>query len=336
MGEDITASSKVNTDGNQYKEVAVNPEFDTVRDVMMNKDVKAPPLMDNLIGMDDDEFIKKFTGPLVLGPFVPAIFALITIFYGQILLQTWKGYCGYSLDSFVTLAVAVSYLFLLAYMWIFVGAELSMNLPVIGLFRVAGPYKNLLSLIWVWALLSILSFVVWIYGTFLFNLSWFCQTTAPELYRFSLFLVVTYWIGFCVIFLYIIKLVFGKTLDKAIKEKTRAPTVNEAAENVFKSKYMKYDPKIGEREIPRKFLKPLLKDIGVYIPAEEQEALLNTFDPDDTGMLQYSLMLDWFKELNDDIDDDDLGSDDSDVPVDKEVLAIEKEEKAKRAKAKES
>ena len=42
MGEDITASSKVNTDGNQYKEVAVNPKFGTSRDVMTNKDVNAP------------------------------------------------------------------------------------------------------------------------------------------------------------------------------------------------------------------------------------------------------------------------------------------------------
>jgi Ca2+-binding EF-hand superfamily protein len=331
MGEDI-ADNVINTDGNQYKDSASNPNFKSARDVGMVKVdiVKAPPLID----MADDEFIKRYSGPLILGPFVPAIFALITIFYGQIVIKTWTGTCGYSLDVFIAAAVGVSYLFLIVYMWIFIGTELKLTLPVIGTLRVIGPFKDLMSLVWIWSVISITSFIVWIIGTGLLNLSSFCQATAPDLYNFSLFLVVTYWIGFCVVVLYFIKIVFGKTLEKAVREKIRAPNVNEAAENMFKSKYMKYDPNIGERQIPRKFLKPLLKDIGVYIPAEEQETLMNTFDPDDSGMLQYSLMLSWFRELNENIDDDDLGSDDSDGPMDVEVMAIEKAEKEKRMPAK--
>ena len=47
---------------------------------------------------EDDEFFKKWAGPVLIGPFVPAIFALIVVFCGQLVLNTWVGSCGYALD----------------------------------------------------------------------------------------------------------------------------------------------------------------------------------------------------------------------------------------------
>lgn len=50
------------------------------------------------IEAEDDEFFKKWAGPVLIGPFLPAVFALIVIFCGQLILNTWTGTCGYALD----------------------------------------------------------------------------------------------------------------------------------------------------------------------------------------------------------------------------------------------
>lgn len=77
-------------------DAALNPEINNARQAMVGKyDREAAPL----IPMEDDDFIKKYSGPLLLGPFVPAIFALINIFFGQILLSSWTGTCVQALDS---------------------------------------------------------------------------------------------------------------------------------------------------------------------------------------------------------------------------------------------
>ena len=47
---------------------------------------------------EDDEFFKKWAGIVLIGPFVPAVFALIIIVFGQLVLNTWTGTCGYALD----------------------------------------------------------------------------------------------------------------------------------------------------------------------------------------------------------------------------------------------
>lgn len=51
-----------------------------------------------VIVLDDDEFYKKWAGPLIIGPFMPAVLAIMVIISGQIVLNTWTGTCGYALD----------------------------------------------------------------------------------------------------------------------------------------------------------------------------------------------------------------------------------------------
>lgn len=48
---------------------------------------------------EDDDFYRKWSGPVLLGGFLPAIFALIMIFSGQIVLNSFEGTCGYPLDG---------------------------------------------------------------------------------------------------------------------------------------------------------------------------------------------------------------------------------------------
>jgi hypothetical protein len=47
---------------------------------------------------EDDEFYKKWAGPVLLGPFIPAILSLFIIVAGQLVLNNWTGTCGYDLE----------------------------------------------------------------------------------------------------------------------------------------------------------------------------------------------------------------------------------------------
>jgi hypothetical protein len=61
------------------------------------------------IMQENDDFLRKWSGPALLGPLLPAIFALMTIISGHLVLNTWTGYCGYSLDSmFISLPITLS------------------------------------------------------------------------------------------------------------------------------------------------------------------------------------------------------------------------------------
>lgn len=47
---------------------------------------------------ESDEFLEKWSGPLILGPTMIAIFSLVIIFTGQIILSSDLGTCGYDLQ----------------------------------------------------------------------------------------------------------------------------------------------------------------------------------------------------------------------------------------------
>ena len=62
----------------------------------------------------EDKFVSEWAGALLLGPFVPAVFAAFTIPTGQYVLATWeplsgkKVNCDTPLDWFVYLAIVSS------------------------------------------------------------------------------------------------------------------------------------------------------------------------------------------------------------------------------------
>jgi hypothetical protein len=47
---------------------------------------------------EDDQYYKRWAGPIILGGFLPALLSLIIIFSGQLVLNTWTGTCGYALN----------------------------------------------------------------------------------------------------------------------------------------------------------------------------------------------------------------------------------------------
>lgn len=154
-----------------------------------------------------------------------------------------------------------------------------------------------------------MSFIVGIVGAFLLSLSTFCQSTAPLLYSYSLFLVVTYWLGLFILILYLIKLSFGKSIAKAIVERTKEETLKDVEDRLFKTKFKEFD-KDNENRIKREDMSTVLKTLGIYVPDEEQAQLLETLDPTQTGFIQYQVFERWFKGMVK--DDDNVQEDEND------------------------
>jgi len=260
-----------------------------------------------LIVFEDDEFIRKWSGPLLIGPFVPAILALVVIFSGQLLLNTYTGTCGYSLNSFISAAIAVCYLFLLFYAWIFLGDEVRLDFPQLGFHNtvILKPITTLKFVSKGYVVLGLTSFIVWIVGSYLLQLAFFCATTSPGLYQYTRFLVVVYWLGFVIVILSVVNMRFGLFVTILIKQQMRPETVEEMEEKIFRAKFKKFDPEgdtAADMNISALQLEPFLEELGVFVPGDEIASLRQTLDPEDTGTIQYRAIFHWFKNLNSTLD----------------------------------
>lgn len=235
---------------------------------------------------------------MLLGPFVPAVFALLTIFIGHITLNTWEGTCGFALDGFIGGAMFVSYVFLMVYSWAFIGMKVWVVIPFAGIgFYLLKPFTKLKVLMVWYFLVFWLSFIVWIVGTALLDLAVFCEGTAPELYRFSAFLVITYWIGFCVIIIYLIKKRFGKILRALFDNASKGPTVEDMEEKIFRKEFKKLDTR-KKGSLNPDFLPELFKKTGVYIPDEQMSGVIAKVGLNDKDELDFYPLLNWYREYN--------------------------------------
>ena len=80
----------------------------------------------------EDAFLKKWSGPMLVGPLIPAFYFLIIIFFGNIVLNTASLNCAYPLESSLQAAIVFSYLFLIGYSWVFLGFRLEIRIPIHG------------------------------------------------------------------------------------------------------------------------------------------------------------------------------------------------------------
>mmetsp|Transcript_32744 Transcript_32744/g.55209 ORF Transcript_32744/g.55209 Transcript_32744/m.55209 type:complete len:317 (+) Transcript_32744:99-1049(+) len=264
---------------------------------------------------EDDEFFKKWSGPLFIGPFLPAIFAMLVIFTGELVLDSWEGTCNINLPSFINAAVAICYIYLVVFSWVYVGTEIKLVIPSLDIDMVLlRPIQSLKFVVLLYTIVAVTSFIIWIVGSILLQLAIFCVDTSPDLYNYVRFLVVTYWLGFCITFLFVIKMFFGTNIAAMIKESTRASTIDEVEEKIFRSKFSAYDPE-KEGKIPVDKIPDLLEDLGVYVPPEEQDDLIQTLDEEDTGYIDFRPLLDWFRNLNAELDgaEHDVDDDDEDA-----------------------
>ena len=226
------------------------------------------------------------------------------------------------------MAIAVCYIFLLVFTWVYMGDTITCTIPALGVdFVLFSPFKSLRWISFYYFLVGVFSFIVWIIGTILLQLSVFCEATAPGLYKFTVFLIVTYWMGFVIVILLLTKFFFGSNIAKMIKETTRASTIDEVEERLFRAKFDQYDLE-KENRIPNEKVPLVLEDLGVFVPPEEVEALVQTLDEDETGFVEFKPLLHWFRKLNAEMDAQEaeggqLGDDeDADNADDKEAAEL--------------
>lgn len=275
--------------------------------------------------LEDDEFLKKWSGVMLLGPIVPAVVSVFVIIIGEIVLNSKKEVCNFPLDVFIQAVIAICYLFMIIFSWIYLGDTITLHVPLIKAdWTILVPFTSLKFLMRIYLVLGITSFIIMCVGGGLLTLSRLCVDTAPRLYSLTLFMVAVYFLGFIVVCILLTKLAFGSQIFNFIKEAARAPNQNEFEEKIFTKSFNEFD-RDKNQTMARDDFGQLLQNIGVYIPDNEQPALLKTLDPDNTGVLQFNAVLAWFRKINsagaefDDgkDDDDDGGKGGKPPPVDK-------------------
>ena len=122
----------------------------------------------------------QFVPPLIIGPFFWGLKCLITIFFGSLILNTADTFCTAPLNTFVTLQLTFSYIFLFMWGWIIIG-------PI--------PCKSTKPIMIMYGIYVFTQFIVGILGTVWYNMGRLeCSESVPELTKMSLFEVVTFWL----------------------------------------------------------------------------------------------------------------------------------------------
>jgi len=200
--------------------------------------------------------------------------------------------------AFIQIVVVVCYMFLLVYTWVFLGDRIIVEIPfTTKKVCVLAPYTDIKWLGGVYLILLITSFIVWIVGSYMLQLSKFCRVTSPLLYSFTLFTVAFYWLGFIIVVIMLFKMKYGQQLIDAVAEQLKEPTEAELEEKIFRKKFNEYDKdKVGT--LPRESLPAFLQDLGVYVPDEEMPGLLEKLDSKGDGKIVFNKLQAWFKQVN--------------------------------------
>jgi len=264
--------------------------------------------------MDDggDDFLKKWSGPMLLGPLVPFIFSAFICVGGEIILTLKEGQCNFPIDLVVQSQIVVSYLFILVYSWIWLGDAFYIEIETLGIKKaVLYPFQSMKWLMFYYFVIFITAMIIMAVATAILNLAFLCLSSTPKLYSFLAFVLTIYWIMFVIIMLKMIGLSFGSSIASFIKEKTTAPSQNEVYERIFRKTFADFDREklmqVDAVDFPQ-----LLQELGVYIPDEEQPALLRTLDPEKSGKISFDNMFEWFQKINATTVDDGKDDDDDD------------------------
>jgi hypothetical protein len=143
---------------------------------------------------------------------------------------------------FISAAVAVSYMFLLVFSWVYLGDLLTIPIPFSShRMTLLKPYTSLKWLMGVYFVIFVTAFIIFIVGTYMLGLSSFCAVTAPLLFKFTTYLVITWWLMFVVIVVYMIKFYFGQDIAAFVNEQTREHTNEEMEERIFRKVFNEFD-----------------------------------------------------------------------------------------------
>lgn len=280
---------------------------------------------------ENDVFIRKWSGPMLLAPFLPAVFAILIIVCGNIILATWEGTCEFPLDVFITFAVVMSYIFLLVYTWAVFGDDIFLSIPLTKIkFRLLRPFRSLKELGLYYIVIFLVSFFLWAAGSSFVSSAIFCSRTAPDLYKFALFICVIYWLIFFCVIGYFIKLKYGHIIGDLAASAMREKTNLELEEIIFKREFFKIDKSktyyMHVEDVPL-----FITNLGIPLPPEDVDKIIkNDFNPDSEGKCDYYKMLHWFRAFTASTDE---GYGGDNVNED-EVVEFEDPDEAKNKKKK--
>ena len=74
------------------------------------------------------ELVKRWAEPIILGPILPAIYALLLIVCGTFVIQLVTLDCVTYIDVFIQGTIVLSYLFLMIFSWSFIGFQYNISL----------------------------------------------------------------------------------------------------------------------------------------------------------------------------------------------------------------
>ena len=156
-----------------------------------------------------EEYLEKWSGTVILGGFVPAVFALTVVFGGQIVISAASNVCLYSISDVVGASVAVGYVYLLVYTWLFLGEDLVFPFTQV---TVLMPFTSLKWVVTFFTAIAIASFIVTAVTTYELIVGITCATSAPTLYNFAAYIVVIYWLGCFTCLFSFVRAIFGRQL----------------------------------------------------------------------------------------------------------------------------
>jgi hypothetical protein len=237
------------------------------------------------------------------------------------------------------MAMFICYIFLMVFVWTFIGEKVWVGIPFTSSgFHILIPFTSLKWVILFYGVIGFFSFIFWCVGAGLVSLGVFCVTTAPLLYNFALFLVVTYWIGFFIVCVYLINFKWGEELKNAVLYSTATPSLQEAQEKIFRREFKKYDFSNNGR-ISKDDLIPFFVNVGVFVSEEEFPKVVDELEPNDDGEINIHVLLGWYKEYNAKTDgyaadannmDDDSDNDDKKSKSKKDTTKVTKFDSTKK------
>ena len=159
------------------------------------------------------------------------------------------------------------------------------------------PFTSVKYLAWVYGILGFTCFIVWIVGSSLQNLAFFCVETAPSLYSYTLYLNAVFWLGFCIVALVVIQKEYGEAILAYIHSQIEEPNQDELEEKIFRKKFNEYDTeKNGTLNADQ--LSAFITDLGIYIPENDLPGLIQSLDTKGDGKLSFNKLQAWFKKVN--------------------------------------
>ena len=130
----------------------------------------------------------------------------------------------------------------MVYSWVYFGDVIQVQVPLSPIkVTLLKPFTSLAWLMFFYFVVFVTTFIVFCVGSYLLGLSTFCAATAPLLFKWTTFLVVSWWIGFCVCIVYMIKLYFGNDIASFITDQTRDHTPEEMEERIFRKVFNEFD-----------------------------------------------------------------------------------------------